>query len=311
MRREELREATRKTAQSAQHKLDRRLSKGEKRDRKRMATVAARAHLRCQAKTARVKTSSRREASAGRRAARKRTRRGSDSTHCRSGDRWQDVADQVVGPVLHAPRRAGGADVRLAGEGQQPLESAAGTANAGEAAGEDAAVEVGAQLPLDKDRQTAPVIAARAGAGQERLELVAHDLVQECLLQLAPSVAGKGGTGIARRGVPRSSGRRGKQAPRPASQEVGLMKPNRRCHVPHQLRWRSSAAGWARSRSMGDRRDGWSSAQLARPARLAIRQFVEQPRRTPGRLLYEPNLQDRRHSPRMARSTAEGSTRRR
>jgi len=41
MRQEHLREATRKAAESAQHKLDRRLSKGEKRDRKRMATVAA------------------------------------------------------------------------------------------------------------------------------------------------------------------------------------------------------------------------------------------------------------------------------
>ena len=41
MRREDLREATRKAAENAQHKLDRRLSKGEKKDRKRMATVAA------------------------------------------------------------------------------------------------------------------------------------------------------------------------------------------------------------------------------------------------------------------------------
>jgi hypothetical protein len=41
MRHEDLREATRKAAESSQHKLDRRLSKGEKKDRKRMATVAA------------------------------------------------------------------------------------------------------------------------------------------------------------------------------------------------------------------------------------------------------------------------------
>ena len=41
MRREDLREATRKAAESAEHKLGRRLSKGEKKDRKRMATVAA------------------------------------------------------------------------------------------------------------------------------------------------------------------------------------------------------------------------------------------------------------------------------
>ena len=42
MRHEGLREATRKAAESARHKLERRLSKGEKKDRKRMATVASR-----------------------------------------------------------------------------------------------------------------------------------------------------------------------------------------------------------------------------------------------------------------------------
>jgi hypothetical protein len=41
MRPEALREETRKAAESSRHKLARRLSKGEKRDRKRMATVAA------------------------------------------------------------------------------------------------------------------------------------------------------------------------------------------------------------------------------------------------------------------------------
>jgi len=41
MRAEDLRPATRKAAEETQHKLGRRLSKGEKRNRKRMATVAA------------------------------------------------------------------------------------------------------------------------------------------------------------------------------------------------------------------------------------------------------------------------------
>ncbi|HUJ82874.1 MAG TPA: ISKra4 family transposase, partial [Candidatus Acidoferrales bacterium] len=41
MRAEDLREATRKAAEKSGHKLERRLSKGEKKDRKRMATVAA------------------------------------------------------------------------------------------------------------------------------------------------------------------------------------------------------------------------------------------------------------------------------
>lgn len=41
MRREDLRPATRKAAETGQHKLNKRLSRGEKRNRKRMATVAA------------------------------------------------------------------------------------------------------------------------------------------------------------------------------------------------------------------------------------------------------------------------------
>jgi hypothetical protein len=41
MRREDLREATRRAAEREQHKLKTRLSQGEKRNRKRMATVAA------------------------------------------------------------------------------------------------------------------------------------------------------------------------------------------------------------------------------------------------------------------------------
>ena len=41
MRREDLREATKKAAERSRHKLGKRLSKGEKRNRKRMATVAA------------------------------------------------------------------------------------------------------------------------------------------------------------------------------------------------------------------------------------------------------------------------------
>lgn len=40
MRREDLREATRKAAQSKTHKISKRLSRGEKRNAKRMATVA-------------------------------------------------------------------------------------------------------------------------------------------------------------------------------------------------------------------------------------------------------------------------------
>jgi hypothetical protein len=51
MRKEALLEATRKAAESDQHKLDGRLSKGEKKNRKRMATVAAVYDLTPQART--------------------------------------------------------------------------------------------------------------------------------------------------------------------------------------------------------------------------------------------------------------------
>jgi len=111
--------------------------------------------------------------------------------------RRQHVPDQVVGPVLHASGGAGGAHVRLARERDQPLETAVGTADPGEAASQDAAVEVGAQLALDEGRQTAPMLAALAGAGEERFELVAYNLVQDGLLRLAPRVVGERRAGIA------------------------------------------------------------------------------------------------------------------
>jgi hypothetical protein len=50
MRQEELREATRQAAENTRHKLERRLSKGEKKGRKRMATVAAVYDLTAQAR---------------------------------------------------------------------------------------------------------------------------------------------------------------------------------------------------------------------------------------------------------------------
>ena len=76
------------------------------------------------------------------------------------GDGGEDVPDEVLGGVLHPAGVAGGADVGLAGEGHEPLETAVRTANSREAAGEDAAVEVGAQLALDEGRQ--------AGSGTSR-----------------------------------------------------------------------------------------------------------------------------------------------
>ncbi len=100
------------------------------------------AERRWQAKTGRVKRSRRREASRGCRAARNRTRRKKERTHWRTGTLREDVRDEVLGRVLHAAGVAGRADRPLAGEPDQPLETAAGAADRHEAAGEDAAVEV-------------------------------------------------------------------------------------------------------------------------------------------------------------------------
>jgi hypothetical protein len=72
-------------------------------------------------------------------------------------DLGEHVADEVLGGVLHAPCAAGGADVGLAGESNQALETAVGTAYPCEAPGEDAAVQVGAKLPLDEGGQSVAV----------------------------------------------------------------------------------------------------------------------------------------------------------
>ncbi len=104
------------------------------------------------------------------------------------GDRGEDVLDEVLGGVLHPASVAGRADVGLAGEGHQPLETAVGTADSREAAGEDAAVEVGAQLALDEGRQAPAMGTPLSCGGEERLEPFADPLVQERLLWLAPPV---------------------------------------------------------------------------------------------------------------------------
>lgn len=83
----------------------------------------------------------------------------------------------------------------LAAEGHQPLETAAGTADPGESAGQDAAVEIGAQVAFDVGWQAPSGRAALARCGEEGLEPAADDGVEEGLLRLAPAVGGKGHAG--------------------------------------------------------------------------------------------------------------------
>jgi hypothetical protein len=77
-----------------------------------------------------------------------------------------------------------------------------GTAHSGEAAGQDAAVEIGAQVALDVAGEAAARGAALAGGGEEGLEPLADDGVQEGVLGLAAAVPGKGCAGRAIAALP-------------------------------------------------------------------------------------------------------------
>ncbi len=115
------------------------------------------------------------------------------------GNGGEDVLDEVLGGVLHSTGVAGRADVGLAGEGHQPLETAVGAADSPKAPGEDAAVEIRAQLALDVGGEAPAMGAPLACGGEEWLEPFANQLVQERLLGLAPPVPADrrgGGAGV-------------------------------------------------------------------------------------------------------------------
>ena len=92
------------------------------------------------------------------------------------------------GAVLHATRGARRADVRFAGERDEPLEAAAGAAHASEAVREDPAIEVAAEVLFDESRQAAAGRGALARGIEEGLEPLADDGVQKRLLRLAAPV---------------------------------------------------------------------------------------------------------------------------
>ena len=58
--------------------------------------------------------------------------------------------------------------------------------------GQDAALEEATQLPLDESGHGVPPLLA---ADQERLELLAHDLIEHSVLGLTPAVAAGGSRG--------------------------------------------------------------------------------------------------------------------
>jgi hypothetical protein len=115
----------------------------------------------------------------------------------------------VVGGVLHPPGVARGAEVRLAGGGDKALETAVGTANSGETPGQDPAVEVGAEVALDEGGEPAACGAPLPGCGEEGLEPVADDQVEEGLLGLPPAELAEwsaGRAGVVLPGLDRAGG---------------------------------------------------------------------------------------------------------
>ena len=76
------------------------------------------------------------------------------------GGRGKDPVDQVGGGVGHAPAPATRTQAALATEGDEALMAAGGAAQAGDAAGEQAALEVPAELAFDEARIAGPRVGA-------------------------------------------------------------------------------------------------------------------------------------------------------
>lgn len=95
----------------------------------------------------------------------------------------QHVVAQVRGGVGHAPSAARRAEAApLAREGDQLVLAATRAVHAREAEGQDAAVEVAAELAPDEARE--PGAAALLGAREEGREMLAQDAVQDARLWL-------------------------------------------------------------------------------------------------------------------------------
>jgi hypothetical protein len=102
-------------------------------------------------------------------------------------DLGQDPVHQVRGRVGHAPPAARRAEAAaLAGERDDPVESALVAVHADEALGEDAAAEESPELALDEAGHRA---LAGLRAGEEGLEFRLDHAVQDALLRPAAGVA--------------------------------------------------------------------------------------------------------------------------
>jgi hypothetical protein len=112
-------------------------------------------------------------------------------------DGREDVADEVVGAILHAAGGTRGADRGLAREGDEPFEAAVRTSDPCETSGQQSTVRVGAQLAFHEGGQAAAVAAPLAGLRQEGLKVLPENRVEERLLRLSPAVAKRSAGGAA------------------------------------------------------------------------------------------------------------------
>ena len=95
---------------------------------------------------------------------------------------WKHVIDQVRGPIRHAsPPTTRAEPAALAGERDQPIEMAIRASESREPSRQAPARQEVAKLLLDEARQTLAVPQVRRLC-PERLEVVAHQLVQGALL---------------------------------------------------------------------------------------------------------------------------------
>jgi hypothetical protein len=129
------------------------------------------------------------------------------------------VVRQVGGHLHHAAGIAGGADAAaFARECDEALGGTRVAAHAGEAVGEDAAAEVGAEIVLDPLRDSGAIGVGRCCVGEEGLEVVLDERVEGCgcgitaatdggeavrprrCLRLREGATGRGPPGAGRRG---------------------------------------------------------------------------------------------------------------
>jgi hypothetical protein len=147
----------------------------------------------------------------------------------------------VGGHLHHTAGVAGGADAAArAGQGHEPLGGARGTADAGEAVGEDAAAEVRAEVVLDLPWDAVASGVGPCGLGEEGLEVVLDERVEGCGGGVAAAV--DGGEAVLRGGAA-ECGKGPRGAAQPVRVGAGVGMPTT---VGHQAGRRNGGAGQRR-----------------------------------------------------------------